>query len=178
MADDIEGKEPSLKETDPIKYYKRVRAWCRVGYWCSIILPMAIVIIIYCCTHAESVDKVKFPLGIGMAIVWAVVIALVEVVRANKEKKGDYVKMIPISLGFINWFVASIVLYLLYITMYYLIILLLVEGVGQFGASIFAYFMKKADTIIKDESKYERQSNAELRVKKAKSNNEGGRPID
>lgn len=133
-------KKPSLKETDPYRYYRRQARWLSVGKWTCVSAPIVAVITTYLvkanmnAANTNPIDPIKFPIGLSLAAIVGIVSIVLETKKAGKEaeKNGTGVNF----TGAIGWGVAALILYFCYLTVFYLVILCAAEFVGQVGAVI------------------------------------------
>lgn len=140
-----EEKE-SLKDTDPIKYLKNKKASLVVIKLICIIAPILVCLVAFAIdsgiTKPDDTNWVKFSIGVVLAVIFLVFVAFRE---SHKSKNIDREeRLIPIDLSsFLAWLVVGVILYLVYITTLYMVILCFAEAVGQFGASICAFYIHK-----------------------------------
>lgn len=158
------NNEPSLKETDPYKYYKKRYRIFGLIKWLFIILPIAIVLIIYIAkasagaANTNPISPIKFPIGLALAAVASIVAIISEMRKANKKREEDNT---GINFnGAIIWFVIAIVFYFCYISIFYLTVLCFAEFAGQIGACICSYEMKQAREKMKEVEKAEINADA------------------
>lgn len=175
MAKSKESK-PKLKDTDPVRYYKRKRHWLTFGRCMCFIVPALSVLITYAVmammkkANTNPLNPVQFTLGITLMVVVIVVVTLSQlhaITKANKKNgKG------PQFTSAFVWLLIALILWLLYISTYYLIIFCAVEFIASFCGAFFTSAIKQTYVDQDKEDTAERQAKAITRAMKEKEKEE------
>lgn len=174
----------SLKETNPIEYYKKRRTRLRLAtYACNITPPLAILLVYIIVNStgglATPLNPVKFSFGMILLVIGTVVFTthiLGDITKQHKEQgKG------ALYTTAIVWAYVGLVLWLLYLTMFYLIIFCMAEFVGTALGAICTSKMAECTEYINKNSDAELQANAYIRVQekqKVKEKKKDSVPIE
>lgn len=167
----------NLKETNPVKYYKHKRGWLTFGRCLCMIVPALVVLIVYAIRAAMGLNNtnpltpVKFGFGCVLMVSIIVIVSLIElrsVTKANKKENSG-----PIFTASFVWLLLAFVLWLLYISTYYLIIFCGVEFVASFASAFFTSAIKQTYVDQDKEDTAERQAKAISRAMEQKNKSKG-----
>ena len=149
-------------EQREISYYKKRITAFSIGKWVCNISPILICLIVYVVmtllgqqesaneitreaarattATTNTIDPVKFPLGVSIAAVFAGG----SMIRESKKNRAVDTSQSEVQIdGAINWGVLALVLYLCYISLNYIIAMCASESVGQIGGLVFNYHLQK-----------------------------------
>lgn len=176
----------SLKETDPIKYYKRKKKWLGVAKVACNLVPALTVLIVYAImawtggSFTNPLVPWRFGIGIVLvilAIILIVVSELKAITKANKDMGEG-----AVFTASIVWLFIGTILWLFYLTMFYLIIFCFAEFIGSFFGALCTSGIKKCNELIKKNQDAELEANAYVRVQnknnEKKKNNVGSSAIE
>lgn len=162
------AKTAPLKETNPIKYYKRRKKWLAVGKVACNLLPALAVLIVYAVCSltggAFTNPLVPWRFGVGIVLlvlgtIFFVIHELRAITKANKEM-GEGANFNTAVL----WLFIATILWLFYLTMFYLIIFCFAEFIGSFFGAFCISGTKKCNELIKKNQDAELNAEAFARV--------------
>lgn len=163
-------KTGSLRETNPVKYYKRKKRWLGFAkFLCNLLPPLAVLITYAVCSclggaFTNPLVPWRFGLGIVVLVVATVFIVVHElraITRANKETGEG-----AIFTSSIVWLFIATILWLFYLTMFYLIILCFAEFLGNFFGAFCTSGIKNCNQLILKNKDAELTARAAIRVQK------------
>lgn len=167
----------SLKDTNPYLFYKRSYRTLALFEWLSITLPPMIVMLVYIilanagASGTTALNPIKFPAGMLLSAAACLVIFI----KASKKTSADALDNDTIDFSpCFGWGVAALVLWLVYISTFYIIMLCVAEFVGQIAACILRHYKKIAGETMKETKKADIHAEA-LRRHRVKEDVE---PID
>ena len=178
MAERKESK-PKLKETDHVRYYKKKRHWLTFGRCMCFIVPALAVLVTYAVmawlkkANTNPLNPYQFGLGIVLMVVTIVVVVLSQLHAVTKANKKDG-KGPQFTSAFV-WLLLALILWLLYISTYYLIIFCAVEFIASFAGAFFTSAIRQTYVDQDKEDTAERQAKAIARNMKKK---EEGIPLE
>jgi len=162
------AKTASLKQTNPIKYYKRRKKWLAVGKVACNLLPPLAVLIVYAVmawtggAFTNPLIPWRFSLGIVLLILCTVIVVAHElraITKANKEA-GEGANF----SSCVVWLFVATILWLFYLTMFYLIIFCFAEFIGSFLGAFCVSGTKKCNELIRKNQDAELSAEAMVRV--------------
>lgn len=178
MAQEATEKK-SLKETNPVKYYKRKRKWLGVGKGLCALVPALTILIVYAiqslmgARNTNPFNPWRFSVGIALIVVAVVVITVAELKAITKTSKEAGTG--PKFTSAIVWMIVGTILWLLYLTMFYLIIFCFAEFVGSVISAILTYAIEETYVAQDKEDTAERNAKALARVN---ANEDKGKKVE
>lgn len=163
-----EQTKVSLKESDPIKYYKKKKKWLSVAKVACNLLPPLVVLIVYAImawtggSFTNPLVPWKFGVGVVLVVCATVFIVISELKAATKANKESGEGAVFTSS--IIWLFIATILWLFYLTMFYLIIFCFAEFIGCFLGAFCTSGIKKCNELIKKNQDAELEANAYVRV--------------
>lgn len=172
----------SLKETDPIKYYKKKRRWLAVGKCgCNLLPPLAVLITyaILAMTGGGFTNPFvpwRFGLGVVLLVFATVILVSMElkaITKANKEAGEG-----AIFTSSVVWLFIATILWLFYLTMFYLILFCFAEFIGCFLGAFCTSGIKNCNSLIVKNKDAELNAEAAERVHQRHQTSGGSTPIE
>lgn len=164
----------NLKQTDPIKYYKKRKAWLGLAKTACTLIPPLTVLILYAVlsetggAYTNPLVPWRFGTGIVMLIVvtiWAIIHELRTITKTNKASGNNGVTF----TSSIIWLFMATILWLFYLTMFYLILLCFSEFIGCFLGAFCTSGIKSCDDYIDKNRDAEINAEAMVRVQQKHS---------
>lgn len=161
-------KKTSLKLTNPQKYYRKKRGWLGFAKFLSALLPPMTVLIVYAVQSAmggmntNPFNPWRFSFGMILMVVGIVAICISELRRVSKESRREGHG--PDFRSTIVFLYLGTILWLFYLTMFYLIILCIAETVSTFLSSICSAEIAKCRELEDKEETAEINARANVRV--------------
>lgn len=158
----------SLKQSDPIKYYKRKKRWLSLAKCgCTLIPPLTVLIVyaVFALTGGAFTNPlVPWRFGVGVVLLVCVTIMLIihelRAVTKSSREAGEGV----VFTASIVWLFIATILWLFYLTMFYLIIFCFAEFIGCFLGAFCTAGIKKCNECIAKNKDAEINAEAMVRV--------------
>lgn len=169
----MEKKKTTLKDSNPVKYYKRKRRWLAFGKCLCLTIPALTVLIVYAIrscmglNNTNPLTPVKFGFGVVLMVSIIVIVSLIELKTISRSNKKDGTG--PVFTASFVWLLLAFVLWLLYISTYYLIIFCAVEFIASFSSAFFTSAIKQTYLDQDKEDTAERQAKAISRAMQDKN---------
>lgn len=162
------SSKTSLKQSDPIKYYKRKKRWLGVAkVGCTLIPPLSVLIvyaILACQGGAFTNPLVPWRFGVGIVLlVLATVLLVIHELRAITKANKEAGEGATFTASIVWLFIATI-LWLFYLTMFYLIIFCFAEFIGCFFGAFCTSGIKNCNALIAKNKDAELNAEAMVRV--------------
>lgn len=165
-------KKPKLRDTDPVRYYKRKRHWLTFGRCLCLIVPALAVLLTYAVrawlkmANTNPLNPVQFGLGIALMVTVIIVVVLSQLRAVTKENKKS--GQGPQFTSAFVWLLIALILWLLYISTYYIIIFCGVEFIASFTSAFFTSAINQTYIDQDKEDTAERQAKAISRAMEEK----------
>lgn len=155
----------NLKESNPVKYYKRKRNWCAVGEGLSLLAPAVVVLVTYLVAHFTGGEFTGNIIPIRFSFGFVLIVLGVVFVVARGAKLLEETANVNLKKCFV-WLYIGVTLWLLSITMHYFIILCFSEFIGSIAQSLFKKARNEANKVIEKTKDAEIVATTQLRISK------------
>lgn len=160
----------SLKESSPVKYYKRKKhVLSAVKLACNLFPAISILVTyaVFSCTGGALTNPLipwKFTLGVILLVVGIIYTTAHELREITKQNKKDGSGADFSATA--TWLYVGLTLWLLYVTIFYLIIFCFIEVIGSFGSALCSSAIKECEREIAENKTAETNAKAMVREMK------------
>lgn len=173
-------KKVNLKKSNPIEYYKKRRAKFKVLTMLSSLVPPISILVVYAVVNsiggvATPLNPARFSIGMALLVIGIVLFTTHTLKNVTKENKRTGQGALYTTA--IVWAYMGLVLWLLYLSMFYLILLCISEFVSCSLGAYFASKIQECNGYIEKNANAELQAKAFLRVQKNEDDKTNGDSI-
>lgn len=162
------ANKTSLKQSDPIKYYKKKKRWLGLAKCVCTLIPPLTVLIVYAVlsftggAYTNPLVPWRFGTGIVLLVLATIFLVIHELRTISKANKASG-EGVTFTASIVWLFIATI-LWLFYLTMFYLIIFCFAEFIGCFLGAFCTSGIKTCNECIAKNKDAEINAEAMVRV--------------